>query len=89
MASGTGPFGAAARAARQLDLVHRCVSGGSVELTGLRQYVGRLKRWLRPFRGVATRYLDHYLAWHRAVETRAGAAAVFALLTAVSASVPG
>lgn len=27
-----------------------------------------LRRWLRRFRGVATRYLDHYLCWHRLCE---------------------
>jgi hypothetical protein len=29
------------------------------------QYMARLRRWLVRFRGVATRYLQHYLAWHR------------------------
>lgn len=29
---------------------------------------GRLKEWLRPFHGVATEYLGHYLGWRRAVE---------------------
>lgn len=28
-------------------------------------YQRRLRSWLRRFRGVATRYLDHYLCWHR------------------------
>ena len=28
----------------------------------------RLKEWLRPFHGVATEYLDHYLGWRRKVE---------------------
>lgn len=31
-------------------------------------YMRRLRRWLRPFCGVATRYLPNYLAWHRLVE---------------------
>jgi hypothetical protein len=31
-------------------------------------YHGRLKEWLRPFHGVATEYLDHYLGWRRIVE---------------------
>ncbi len=31
-------------------------------------YHGRLKEWLRPFHGVATKYLDHYLGWRRTVE---------------------
>jgi len=29
--------------------------------------VRQLKAWLRPFRGVASRYLPNYLAWHRAI----------------------
>lgn len=30
--------------------------------------VFRIRRWLRPFRGVATRYLVRYLTWHDALE---------------------
>lgn len=33
-----------------------------------REYRYRLKRWIRRFRGVATRYLPNYLVWHRAVD---------------------
>ena len=29
---------------------------------------GHLKEWLRPFDGVATKYLDHDLGWRRTVE---------------------
>jgi transposase-like protein len=31
-------------------------------------YCRRLRRWLGRFHGVATRYLDHYLGWHRAID---------------------
>ena len=31
-------------------------------------HVLRLRRWLRVFRGVATKYLDRYLAWFRLLE---------------------
>jgi transposase-like protein len=31
-------------------------------------YCGRLRNWLRRFCGVATKYLAHYLAWHRLME---------------------
>ena len=31
-------------------------------------YHGRLKEWLRPFHGVATKYLNNYLGWRRTVE---------------------
>lgn len=29
------------------------------------EYVWLFKRWVRRFRGIASRYLDHYLVWHR------------------------
>ena len=31
-------------------------------------YAGRLKDWLRRFRGVATKYLPSYLGWRRIIE---------------------
>ncbi|MGH7470092.1 MAG: IS1595 family transposase [Longimicrobiales bacterium] len=31
-------------------------------------YIRRLRAWLPRFRGVATRYLQHYLAWHRLID---------------------
>jgi hypothetical protein len=34
----------------------------------VRSFLERLVAWLLPFRGVATRYLDHYLAWHRVID---------------------
>jgi transposase-like protein len=33
-----------------------------------RAHVRRFVQWLVRFRGVATRYLDHYLAWHRTLD---------------------
>jgi transposase-like protein len=33
------------------------------------EYARQLRKWLRGFRGVASRYLDHYLAWHRQLHT--------------------
>ncbi len=88
LVSGTGRLGAVARAARDLGLRHRSTTGRSLELTGLRAYTTHLRRWLARFRGVATRYLDHYLAWHRMTHSR-GSADVFALLVSASAFVPG
>ena len=32
----------------------------------------RLKDWIRRFRGVATRYLDSYLGWFRAIDRTRG-----------------
>lgn len=70
--SRSGRFGATARAARQLGLHHRFTRGGSAEIADVRRYTVRLRHWLGPFRGVATRYLDHYLAWHRSTTREAG-----------------
>jgi hypothetical protein len=37
----------------------------------VRSFIGRFNGWLLPFRGVATRYLHHYLAWHRSIDEMA------------------
>lgn len=34
-----------------------------------RVYMARVRRWLKRFHGVATRYLDHYLLWFRILGT--------------------
>lgn len=68
LVSRDGPYGQLPRAARRLGIRHeRCVvwdAGARVHA-----YRRRLKYWLRPFFGVATRYLHNYLAWHRWVDT--------------------
>jgi len=40
----------------------------TLHINNVNGYHGRLKEWLRPFHGVATKYLDHYLGWRRTVE---------------------
>ena len=45
-----------------------------LHINNVNGYHGRLKAWLRPFHGVATKYLDHYLGWRRAVEALGAAA---------------
>lgn len=40
-----------------------------VHLATAGAYRQRLRRWIARFRGVATRYLPHYLLWHRLVDT--------------------
>ena len=40
----------------------------NLHINNVNGYHGRLKEWLRPFHGVATAYLDHYLGWRRTVE---------------------
>lgn len=68
LVSRDGPYGQLPVAARRLGIPHeRCVAWDA----GARAhaYRRRLVHWLRPFFGVATRYLPNYLAWHRWVET--------------------
>jgi len=40
----------------------------NLHINNVNGYHGRLKEWLRPFHGVATKYLDRYLGWRRTVE---------------------
>jgi transposase-like protein len=40
----------------------------NLHINNINAYHGRLKEWLRPFHGVATKYLDRYLGWRRTVE---------------------
>jgi transposase-like protein len=42
-------------------------------LNNVNAYHGRLKEWLRPFHGVATKNLPNYLSWRRTVEALAAA----------------
>jgi transposase-like protein len=64
-----GPYGAVGMLAARLDLPYRRAPGSEPELAPVRAYILDLRRWVRRFRGVATRYLDHYLAWHRLLAT--------------------
>ena len=38
---------------------------GDYHIQNVNNYCGRLKGWMFRFRGVATKYLDSYLGWHR------------------------
>jgi transposase-like protein len=40
----------------------------NLHINNVNGYHSRLKEWLRPFHGVATKYLDHYLGWRRTIE---------------------
>jgi hypothetical protein len=42
-------------------------------------YIAGLRSWLRRFRGVATRYLDNYLTWHRKMDALGCRAAIATL----------
>jgi transposase-like protein len=44
---------------------------GIYHIQNVNNYCGRLKGWMDRFRGVATKYLDSYLGWHR-INDRAG-----------------
>jgi transposase-like protein/IS1 family transposase len=42
---------------------------GIYHIQNVNSYHGRLKQWLHRFKGVATKYLNHYLAWFQFLET--------------------
>ena len=39
-------------------------------IQNLNAYISRLKRWIKRFNGVATKYLENYLGWRRIIETK-------------------
>jgi transposase-like protein len=41
---------------------------GTYHIQNVNAYASRLKGWMARFKGVATRYLPHYLGWHRRLE---------------------
>lgn len=41
---------------------------GPFHIQNVNAYDSRLKGWIERFRGVATKYLDHYLGWHRLLD---------------------
>jgi len=69
-----GPYGAAGLLAARSDRAYRRVQRRSPEFAPVDQSILSLRRWMRRFHGVATRYLPNYLAWHRILEASAGAA---------------
>lgn len=68
--------GAMAAAARMMGVAHRPVKlsagirvvAGVYHIQNVNGYHGRLKDWIRRFKGVATKYLDSYLGWFRALD---------------------
>jgi transposase-like protein len=75
LVSAVGPYGAVARLADRIGASYRRAATSSSAVSAARDYVLALRLWIRRFRGVATRYLDNYLAWHGVVEAAARAAA--------------
>lgn len=63
-----GWYGAPAVAADRLEIPHRHAGLTDPDVVAVKFYAVRLHWWMRRFRGVATRYLANYLAWHRFVE---------------------
>lgn len=90
------PLGPMAGAARRAGHRHwsaasggRYASDGVRHLENVKAYSARLRRWMLRFRGVATRYLDNYMVWHRAVDPELGMTWVMALLLGASRAPPG
>lgn len=77
----TDGSGTLAAAAKEIGVTHRPVNlsigirviAGVYHVQNVNAYDSRLKDWMRRFKGVATRYLDSYLGWFRAIDrTRGG-----------------
>lgn len=71
----TDGSGSLAAAARDIGIEHHALNFtagirviGPWHIQNVNAYHARLKGWMRRFRGVATRYLDSYLGWFRAIE---------------------
>lgn len=70
-----------AAAAKALGVAHRPVNlsagirvvAGVYHIQNVNAYDARLKAWMARFHGVATRYLDSYLGWFRAIDRTCGA----------------
>jgi hypothetical protein len=63
------------RLAQEQGITHRPVNlrqkrrvNGPFHIQNVNAYDSRLKNWMVPFHGVATRYLTHYLGWRRILE---------------------
>ena len=61
--------------AQQTGITHQAVNleagmrtRGAIHVQNVNAYHSRLRAWLLPFRGVASRYLDNYLGWRWALD---------------------
>ena len=61
--------------AREAGITHEAVNlkagvrvRGAIHVQNVNAYHSRLRGWLQPFRGVASRYLDNYLGWRWALD---------------------
>lgn len=81
-----------AASAQNMGVTHRPVNlaagirvAGAYHVQNVNAYDSRLKGWLRRFNGVATKYLDVYLGWFRAIDRARGGQLNPALLLAQAA----
>lgn len=88
----TDGSGVLAAAARGMGVTHHPVNlsagvrvAGAWHVQNVNSYDSRLKGWLRRFNGVATKYLDVYLGWFRAIDRARGGQLNPALLLAQAA----
>lgn len=65
------------RFADKADILHISLNASAGERTwgvyhiqNVNAYTSRLKDWMRPFKGVATKYLPNYLGWRRMVDMK-------------------
>jgi transposase-like protein len=78
--------------ARQAGISHATVNlkagvrvRGAVHVQNVNGYHSRLRGWLQPFRGVATRYLSNYLGWRWALDGKRVASPAHLLRLAIGA----
>ena len=64
LASDYGSISPAESFARRVGHPHDAARLWKADREEASQYVVRLRRWMRRFHGVATKYLQNYLAWH-------------------------
>ncbi len=89
VSDGRAAYGQFADAAGLLHISINASKGehtyGSYHIQNVNAYISRLKRWMRRFNGVATRYLDNYLGWWRMID-RMGE--TLTPLTCIAAALP-
>jgi transposase-like protein len=74
VSDGARSYGAYANKAQILHVSLNTSEGehsfGIYHIQNVNGYTSRLKTWIRRFNGVATKYLDTYLGWHRLADQR-------------------
>jgi transposase-like protein len=69
VSDGRAAYGQFAEAANILHIAINASKGehvyGTYHIQNVNNYTSRFKAWMRPFNGVASKYLASYLGWHR------------------------